>query len=399
MIWTGFDLQRGEQKIMKAIRLIILMLWIAIMFDTAAEAEQITAQNEEESISVDTWLDSLEFESINRAAKNFEIGNTDIKTLAYDIITGKISLDFGEICNYAVKRFLNEVYNHINIMRNIIAVSIPAALLHSFALSFKKREAAELGFYVCYISVVALLMASFHNGLSILQNTINDIVSIAKAAVPMLAGLLSVSAVNGAVSAAALSPSILFASGLVTLCIDNVFVPLIKMCALISIVNYLTEKEMLQKLAAFISGGLSIALKALAAAFMAALSLQRAGAAIASTAVAKSVKTAVGIVPVVGDIFSSAVDNAFYWTSAIKSGVGIAVIIFLLFACSVPAMRLCAIIFIYKLTAVLIQPISDSRITECIDMIGHYMFIILAALVTVLIMLLFSVITIITAVS
>ena len=76
---------------------------------------------------------------------------------------------------------------------------------------------------------------------------------------------------------------------------------------------------------------------------------------------ARTAKSAVNAVPVVGDILTGAVDIVTYWTSAVRSGVAVALIIAVAAALIVPAAKLAACSDINPITPVR-SPIMTSRL-------------------------------------
>ena len=99
-----------------------------------------------------------------------------------------------------------------------------------------------------------------------------------------------------------------------------------------------------------------------------------------NSAINKTAKTAVSFIPIVGDVINGTIDGVMHFMGLVKGSVGVGVVIIILIACSVPILKLISFIIIYKITAILIEPISDKRITACIDCIGEYTKMILSTL-------------------
>ena len=152
--------------------------------------------------------------------------------------------------------------------------------------------------------------------------------------------------------------------------IINFMIPTIVMFATVQVINNMTGKNLIANLGELIKSLVSWVLKIISFAFMSILSLQRITVPLLETAVVKSAKFAVNTVPIVGEVFSSAVDSVISWAYVIKNGALVAIIIAIFFLCISPIIKLIVFIFMYKIFAAVIQPISDERVTKCIEAIA-----------------------------
>ena len=55
----------------------------------------------------------------------------------------------------------------------------------------------------------------------------------------------------------------------------------------------------------------------------------------------------------------------------VKNGIGMAGALLCVALCLVPLVQMACITFLYKLAAAVIQPVSDERITGCVDTVGE----------------------------
>ena len=98
----------------------------------------------------------------------------------------------------------------------------------------------------------------------------------------------------------------------------------------------------------------------------------------------KTAKFAIdNFIPIVGKTFSDAITSVAGYSLIIKnaiSSIGLVVIIIILLH---PLIKLILITFIYKLSAALIEPISDSRITKSLEAAGNSMVLITSCVLTV----------------
>lgn len=313
----------------------------------------------------------------------------DFKGMLLKSARGELNLSLQEIINAVLRQLMNELFLHTKLMRNLILVCILSAILRNLSASFKQKSIGELGFFASYIVIVIILFDSFSVGVSLLQDTIGLLVSIMQASVPVVTTLLAAS--GNVPQALTLKPIIFFVITAVSSVLKDFLAPLLIAAASLEIVNYLTERQILTKLSELIRKAIGWGLKLSALLFTSTLSLQSITSKGFNQAVNKTAKAAVNLVPVVGSTLTSAVDAVFYWSQALKGGVLVTVAILILIACFIPFIKLTAMILIYKLTAAIIQPICDERITECIDVIGTFAALMAGILATIVFMFIFAV--------
>lgn len=344
--------------------------------------------NAQDLSGLESQMEIYDFNELDNITQ--DISNTELSfsNIVKDVADGNFEFSISKFISDFLKSLFSEIYVHASLMRNVIIICILSGILKSFTDSFKTKEVSELGFYICYIAIIMLLISSFSVGVGILQSTVHTIVDLIKASTPLIIGLLCAS--GETIGAGLFSPLILGGCSLVLLLIDKFTIPMINICAVVSIANYITQKELLNKLSSFLSFIVTWSLRGFSIIFIGIIYFQKLGISASSNAVNKSVKAAVNAVPIVGDVFIGAVDSVFYWTQLLKSGVSIAIVVSLIFISFVPIIKIVAIIIIYKVTAIIIQPICDPRISNCIDELGNHMLIALAALFTALLMFIFA---------
>jgi stage III sporulation protein AE len=99
----------------------------------------------------------------------------------------------------------------------------------------------------------------------------------------------------------------------------------------------------------------------------------------------KTAKFAIStFVPVAGKYLADAADTVIGCTLLIKNAAGIAVMIGIIAICIVPLLKIAALVLIYKAAGALVEPISDKRMSSCInDVAGSIVYVLgIAASVT-----------------
>ncbi len=358
---------------------IVFVLWGAVIACGADDTQGLDAQL--------TNLDTEQLDTVLQGSS--DTNHIDFLDLLKKATKGELDFSFPDIWRMICQQFFDELLSHTSLMRNLIVICILSAILKNLSASFKQTAIGELGFYVSYIVIIMILFQSFILGVDIVQTTTDFLVEIMHGALPVMIGLIAMS--GNVTSAYVFHPLVFFSVEFISSLIKNLFLPMLVMGAVLEIINYLTERDILTKFSDLVKGIVGWSLKASALFFVATLSLQSISTVALNSAVNKTAKVAVNLVPVVGQVMTGAVDTVMYWAQAVKSGFLVAAVIVILVACFVPFMKLVVMVFVYKFTAAVIQPICDDRITECIDTIGSFATLLLGSLGTVIFMFIFSI--------
>ncbi len=334
-------------------------------------------------------FDQLDFSEIQTVLNNESEQSFSFGELVKSIITGDLKLSPEGLLNSFLSLLFKEIKENAGLLRNLLVICALCALLKNLTNSFDKNAASELGFYVCYIIVIMVLFNALFSALSYTKDLIQTLAGFMQASIPLLMTLIIMS---GTVGAPLLyNPTMIFAVNIITFFINGFLTQLIVCGAAINIINYISEKEILKNFSELIKTVCDWSLKIIAFLFVSILTLQKITAPIMQNLVTKSAKAAIKAVPVLGDVINGAWDMVFVWAGAIKSGIMVAFVVAVVLICAFPVIKLLTLIFIFKITAALIQPISDERITKCINTIADYIFLLLGCLVTVVIMFILSV--------
>ena len=112
----------------------------------------------------------------------------------------------------------------------------------------------------------------------------------------------------------------------------------------------------------------------------------------------KTAKFAIGaLIPIAGKYLADAADAVIGCTLLIKNAAGIAAMIGIIGICIIPLIKIFAMIALYRITCILIEPIADKRISNCISEMANTLTYILGISASVAFMFLISITAIIGA--
>ena len=355
---------------MKIIKLIICGIIAIIVLVSTPQATQAMPYDDEALLDAHMrMLDFVEIDTVIRGAGS-ATRDISIRDLAFRAITGELNLSPGAIADTIFSLFFLEVRTLLTLMQQMILIAILSAFFTAFTSSFKSAGVAEVGFYVNYLAIVAILLTSFSLSISLMRGLAEQISGLMLAIQPLIASLAIMS--GSATAGYIFSPAIIFFTGFLSHIMNIFVIPLIVAAAVMQIVSCVSKKEMLEKLSQLIKNVVSWGLRIAAGMFITILALHRFSAPLMNSAFVRSSRFMLNLVPVVGGSLSGAVDAVMHWASAVRGGVLTAIIIVIILMCAIPIMQLAAFTFVYKLTAGLIQPICDERIVKAVDAAGSF---------------------------
>ncbi len=306
-------------------------------------------------------------------------------SMFYSVINGDGSKIIRDIKDSISNIFIREIRDNSDCIKAIIIISLLCGILNTVSLDLKQKSVSELVFYVGEILVLTIAVAAFKECISVLKAAVNSVLSIITASIPFM---LSVGAAAGKpLKGITLST----ASGVLTGIINGVVIPLITASTLIKIVNLISGKAMLNKMSALFKDITSYIIKGGGYIFIFLMSFERIGGSTVSRFVGSSVKSAVGMVPVIGDVIEGGAEIAAGAAGTVASGSSVVIVIIIISAALVPVIKIGIIAAIYKVLAAVVEPICDKNTVEIIDTIGESCKLILGCLFMVVFMFVVSV--------
>lgn len=352
----------------KALRiLMILILWLLMPLEVHCDSvDEIWTRQ----------MDTIDFSAINQTvnkikthSENPYLKEFDFVDMVTKSIKGEIDYSLSNILKGILSVIFKEIPGYFSLIGKLLVISMLCAFLSNLAESFKSKSTSQVGFYVCYIVLIILLLQSFQIAMEVARSTIETMVLIIQSSLPMLLTLMIAS---GAVTTGAIfEPIIIFSIQTIALFIKSILLPFIFFTAILGIVNSLSDKDLLKKMVELFNQIIDWVIKGIALLFIGIMSLNGLTAPVLDGVINRAAKTAVGVVPVVGEALSGAVDIVMNCSLLIKNAVGVGTILLLCIYCLLPLIKMLLFLIVYKLTAALIEPISDKRIVNCISDTGN----------------------------
>ena len=150
------------------------------------------------------------------------------------LMNGEISLDGDTIVVFLREIFIEQFAREKTILLQIFLLVLIAAVFSNFTSMFENGQIGEISFYVIYLLLFVLLMESFQNMSSQLEDSLRAVVTFMQGLAP--AYFLAVAASNGATTAAVFYEMVLLLVWLIQWLMITFVLPAANLCVLLNMV-------------------------------------------------------------------------------------------------------------------------------------------------------------------
>ncbi len=324
------------------------------------------------------------------------VPDMDFKGMVYKIARKEISLRPQDLAGSAGAYIFREVVANTALLGKLVILAIICSVLQNLTSAFDRGSTGQLSYMVTYLVLVTLAIGSFTLAVNAGREVVDRMVVFMQAILPVLITLLV--AVGGFASAAIYQPALFAGIALIATVIRNIVLPLILFSAILSLVSNLSPRFRVSNLAGLVKSVAMGILGILSTIFLGMLSIQGVAGAVGDSVALRTAKFATdAFIPVVGGLFSGALEAIVSSSLLIKNAVGIAGVMVVLAIMVMPLLKIFCLALIYKLAGAMIQPVEDGQIVNCLNDLGNSLMAVFAVVATAGLLFFFT-ITIVVAV-
>ncbi len=371
-------------------RVFLSLIFAAILFIFGSVSNIAFAEDNITSVinndEIQTEIDSL-YNYINTMKSDVELMNeldpvSYIKAYMED---GKGNISISKIGGAIVSLLLKEVKSVLGLSFSIIAIGIISALLKNLQEAFSAEGISEVAFYACYALMIVMLTKTFLISLDMAKDVITNVVEFMSKLLPVL--VLMLGAAGGLTQAATMDPIILGATILIPQIYLNIIIPLILSSFVLQFANNMSNGSKLSNLCDITKKSTMWIQGIVITIFIGLLTVRGITASTIDAVTLKTTKFAIdNFIPIVGKSFSDAISSVAGYSLIIKNAIGsiglIAIILIILY----PIIKIVLSSIIFKLSASLLEPIADKRITKSIAAAGESLTLIMSCVLCVSLM-------------
>ena len=354
-----------------AIVIFILLLFVVITIPTVVLAgEKDETKDFEQTIDKQIYgLDLEELEayinSLDENTKNL-LGGGDLRAKFKELLSGDLKVSYSSLTSYLVKTLFSNIVTLFPIFITIAGISIFSGLMDGMRPKLLARSHNNLVFFVCYSSILLLLLSSIFLMISITKSSIENMTKQMDVLFPILLTLMAAS--GGTVSASVYRPAVAFLSVGISNVFLQIVLPITALLVVFIVLANISPAVRLHKFCDFFKScnkwiiGLCLTIFTLFTTIQGITSAGFDGVSL------RAAKYAIGnSIPIIGGFLKDGVDLVLAGCVLIKNAVGIWGIMLIFITVLVPALQLVAYSMFLKLTAGVSEPVSDPRISSFIS--------------------------------
>ena len=335
--------------------------------DAQSDSEAVENVREELEDEVDKNLSGL----INSELENYfsqidpdnlSIGNS-FRELIESVIAGENPLTPDAVLKMITDAILGSLSGILLTMITIVVLSLLGGLGESLSSGFAKSGTSQLIYWSVYGGIVVTLGIAINGVITSARETIDGIAQLINYTFPVFVTLLTALGGSGGVSA--LAPVTLMINGTVSGVVIAVVLPLFYATVVFTIVGNMSDNVRLGKLTKALKSIGGWILGITFGVITTVVAVQGIVGAGMDTIALKSAKFALSsYIPILGGYLSEGFDLVLASCILIKNAFGLAVFAILLTIIVAPLVKILLLSLSLKLVAGLIEPVSDSKISE-----------------------------------
>ncbi|MGL4655377.1 MAG: stage III sporulation protein AE [Sarcina sp.] len=376
-----------NKKVMRFV-LSFLMIFIGFSFTTFAEGNDVKSNFEDtkKELESDKSIEKF-YDYVNELNLESELlGGMSVKEYVDKFLeTGESPVEISIILKGMVSYMFREVGMVFKLLISVLVIALLSALLKNLQNSFSSGSVSNISFFACYALTIMLLTSSFILGLNIAKDVIQMLIDFMVVLMPVLVFLLSTA--GGITSAVTIDPIVvLLVSVTPKIYIDFIF-PMILMYFVLQFVNNLTTEHKISNVCKLVKQVAMWSQGIVLTVFVGIIAIRGISATTIDAVTLKTAKFAVdNFIPIVGKSFSDAITTVAGYSLVLKnaiSSVGLIVVIGIILY---PMIKMIMMIFAYRVTSAIVQPVTDSRMVSAIDSVGDAMTMVLSCVVSISVM-------------
>ena len=374
---------------MKRKLLIILIIICLFSFFDSKNVTVFAEQNIEQEIEneVNNQLGNLDISEIEDIVLNLTedqkgiFGNETFWEKINRLLAGDMSTDEG-VFKGVINLFFDSLLNLIPMLALIVAIAILFSMVSQTRSGFKSNSIKDIIHFVCYGSIIMIVLSCT---VSVIGNVTSSIELLKKqmdAIFPVLLTLLT--AIGGTASVAVYQPAFAILTGGVMTLFSKILLPIFICCLVFSILSNLTSNIKFDKFVSFFSASFKwligicftvffgfVAIRGITAGSFDGVSIRTAKYAIKSS------------IPLIGGYMSDGFNLIMASSVLIKNAIGAGGFLLLIASLVFPVIELVLLMFGLKLTSAILEPLTDSRISNFISSVAKCISLLIALVVAV----------------
>lgn len=319
----------------------------------------------EEEMETD-MLEQIGIEEIDDFMEDTEgFSEISFTELVKSLIKGEETYQVKDMGEWLKNALCAEFRENKALLIQILIIGIAFGVLKNFTGLFENSYISELCFVMVYCVLVILLMKSFLIMDNLAKETLKTTVEFMQTLVPVYC--MSMIFSNGATTAAGFYEVTFLIISLVQWIILYVLVPLVQVMILFVFLNEVVEGERFSKMTELLEDGIRFVLKFVTGTVVGLNVVQGLIQPAADRVKGSMFAKTASAIPGIGNSVQAVSEIIVGAGTLIKNSVGVAAMIIVLGITLLPVIKMGVLVFFYKFSAAVIEPVADKRISGTLN--------------------------------
>lgn len=312
----------------------------------------------------ETKLNEDMFTNVENTLKEKEI-DVSYTQLVKQLIHGNVKGVLHTIKAKMKEVFLNRMLIQKDLIREILLIAFTAAIFKNLSDSFFQQSTANSAFYITYVILCGVMVHSFFY----LNKTVTQLVTLMADYMKgmIMAYSLAVVSTSGITTSTTVYEFYLLLIYAMTTLTNVVLLPMIKILFVLKIINHISKEEHFSRLCKTLEGVIKFLLKGFLSVLLGVQLIQSMILPAVDSMKNTVLQKGMSAIPGIGSGLNSAMTMVIGSAVVIKNSIGAVGILVLIVIIVPPVIEITAVVLTYLLAGIMIQPISDKRITGAMD--------------------------------
>ena len=331
-------------------------------------------EEEQENEIIHYGLNLLDWESIEQLEEELRDAMPNdisfhLKEEMGKLLSGQNELSVTSILTYIVRSLFNEAGIFIKFGARFVLIVLLCNLLQALSSSFKSKDTAKIGFFVCYMVILLSVVQSFEVMIRLAIEVIEHMTQVMLICIPILLAFMATSGFN--ISAGTMAPVIVTSLSLMSYFMKIIVLPCIISVVVLEIMSVMSEEFKVNKLVGLFYKGIKWVMRSILLVSVSLLGFYRLVMPGVDLTVKKAtVKFSTAFIPVVGNAVGGTIDFITQGSMLIRNTFSAGIIMWLLILVSIPLIKIFAYVCVYQIAGAIIEPIGDKRMATIATKLG-----------------------------
>lgn len=298
--------------------------------------------------------------------------NFTLDKLLEATLNGQSIFQNTEIIEDMFSLLMYEVRTALVLGSEILAICIISGLLKCVSDSFRSRNVAHLTCFICNMIITGLAISSFTTTYNLAVDTVSVMTSTMLIITPVLITILA--ATGMITSGTILSPLVTAVTTGFGMIIKKLILPALFAATILCLINCLTEKDYVNKLAKLLRSAAVFATGLIVTVMTGVITVQGMLSESSDGLLINAAKYSLNtFIPLVGGFTSDTVELYLRCMGSIRSIIGVFGILMLSVMLLIPILKILAVALIYKMVSAFAEPVTEKKLSDGLNEMGNSM--------------------------